>query len=229
MFKKYFVVLFIIGVFFVSQVIVGCKRKPKEQEPQVKETVQPSTTTAEILPEQKKSEIETEKTENIPESKVKSVTESQTPVQPVPEKPKIVLPPKVKYVSYTVEDANKNGKIDTGEKIKLIVTILNIGQGEGKELTVKVDTNGVLMADEDKVSIWPVMPNKLKQFTLGFFVPTATPEKVTVHLTFSEGTKTDILLDVVQKPKTETEKKIEKEQKRIKKKADKAFDELEDK
>lgn len=140
---------------------------------------------------------------------------------------KVVYPPKVKYISYSVQDSNKNGKIDTGEQIKLNVIIQNIGKGEGEELSVKADLDGKLIAGETEISIWPVKPNDKKQFSLNFWVPTTTPDTVPVHLTFSEGTRFDINLNIAKKPKTIHQQKIDNDKKRVVEKANKVFDELE--
>jgi len=215
--KKYIFTL-VISLFF----IVGCKKENTEQMTRTNEPVAESTQTLpapaiiqEAKPVQK---------EQFPEKK-KQVQEYTTQPQKVEQA--VIYPPKIKYLSYTVDDANKNGKIETGEKITLKIKIQNIGKGEGKQLSVKVDTEGKLMADVEELSIWPVTVNGTKQFSLGFWVPTTTPETVPVHLVFSEGTKTDINLTIEQKPKTEQQQQIYKEKQRIDKKAQKAFDELE--
>jgi len=213
--KQIFVIPFLF-LFFVT----GCKKKSNEQNIKEKE-IFPAAAQVLTQKTQKKLPVEKERLTK----RVKTMQKQEA--QPEKLKEEIIYPPKIKYISHSIEDSNKNNQIDEGEKIKLKITIQNTGKGEGKELGVKIDSEGKLVADMDEFSIWPVAPGETKEFTIGFLVPAGSSSEIPLHIIFSEGTKIDIKLNVVQKTKTEEEIKKEQFKNRLEEKRKKAFEELE--
>ena len=177
-----------------------------------------------IAPVKAETSIQVKKTISVnePQKKKNILVKKSSLIKPVKT---IVLPPKIKYLSFTMTDANKNGKADPGEKINLKVCVQNIGKGIGEELSVKITTNKIIPSLEE-ISIWPVQPGETKCFPMDFWVPSKAEGLDIVKLYFSEGAKAEIKVAISSKPKTAQQNIVATEKERIKQKAQKAFDEL---
>lgn len=220
--KKFIYVLCFLVAFF------GCKKNQEEKkftsdnQYKTSNSVEKTTTSK---PEQKiKKEKQKKELEKFSEKKLQE--------EPKNNKEEPVYPPKIEFISYELLDTNKNGKIDSGEKIQIKIKIKNVGKGPGENLTLKIDTEGILQntaeleLEKNGLSISQIAPGQIKEFTISFYAPSKIPEKIPIKLFFSEGTKYEFTLDGAKKPMTEKERKVEQVKEKIKKKMEQGFQEL---
>lgn len=217
----------IIFIICFSITFFSCGKK---QEKIIKKSTENVVSTY-VVTTQSTFPAETKKTSPTKQTKLTETVEKI--VVEEKQKEEIVYPPKIEFISYEIIDANKDGKIVPGEKFILKVKVKNIGKGVGKELTVKVDTCGYLYTiegtpcvAENEISIFPVEPGQIKEFSINFWTPSVTLEKIPVKLIFSEGTKKEIVLNIEQKTKTQKQIQVEQEKEKLKEKMKKHLDEL---
>ena len=60
------------------------------------------------------------------------------------------LNPKLEIIDYAIDDENKNGQIEQGEKFNLYVLVQNIGEGDSKNTTLELNkkVDGIIPMDE---------------------------------------------------------------------------------
>jgi len=217
---KYFFILIII-------LTVSCSRKPKEEERESRKeeiALRSEQAEAELAGELKKSKG----SQTAAQSQSAESVRSQDVVGGPAQKKKIIYPPRIQYISYSIEELKRNmdGIIDAGERIRLNVKVKNVGRGPTSATSAKVSTPDKIVIAMTEVILPHIAPGETKSFPIDINIPSIAPESAKLLLEFSEGSRTDIIFAIKPKPKSQKETIIEGDKERLKKLREKRFKDL---
>ncbi len=101
------------------------------------------------------------------------------------------LKPELFIVDVGIEDADENGKIESGELIRLMVRVGNKSKGTARDVFARVyAADGVFITDTHpmKISLGDIAANSFRDVPVEFFINEQTPDEIPLFLDLTEQT-----------------------------------------